>query len=94
MTRTLRGEPARPHAEGVRECVLCPVVLAFKRCEPLDARQCEVLRAYLRHRIWRRDWDFWSDGVDRLRVKIDLISSYANIVDWFCETLSEGVYPL
>lgn len=94
MTRTLRGETARPHAEGVRECVLCPVALAFKRCEPLDARQCAIMRAYLRHRIWLRDWDFWSEGVDRLRVEVDSLFCNAAIVDWFYEALHDGVCPL
>lgn len=82
------------HAESVRECVLCPVVLAFRRCEPLDARQCEIMRAYLRFRIWRRDWDFWSDTVERLRVEVETLSSNAAIVDWYYEALHDGVAPL
>ncbi len=94
MTRTLRGETARPHAESVRECVLCPAVLAFKRGEPLDARQCEIMRDYLRFRIWLRDWDSWSETVERLRVEVDALSSDAAIVDWYYEALYDGVSPL
>ena len=94
MTRTLRGGSSRRHAESVRECVLCPAVLAFKRCEPLDARQWEIVRDYLRFRIWLRDWDSWSETVERLRVEVDELSSNAAIVDWYYEALHDGVSPL
>ena len=76
------------------ECDLCPAVLAFKRCEPLDARQCEIMRDYFRFRIWHHEWDNWSDTVDRLRVAVEALSSNVDIVDWYYEALHDGVNPL
>lgn len=71
--------------------VLAPVVEAYLKGEPLDVRQCGILRSYFRQ--WMAG-PWFGPGVDDLRARIDTLGSRAAITDWLDRALVEGIDPL
>ena len=87
------GERGRP---GYWVCetsgVLRPVVEAYLRGDPLDGRQCAIMRAYLRQ--WVAGPWAPSGVLAKLRSECDGLTSREAIRAWLSLAVCEGIDPL
>ena len=71
---------------------LLPVVTAFLTGEPMTCEQVALQRAYFRQ--WIVTPGFVGPGVDKLRARIDGLTSRAALDAWWQDSIEEGVDPL
>ena len=81
------------YLELFRDRILAPVVLAFRRGDVLDARQCEIMRVFLRHWIGMPCWNCYGESVRHLRDDVDALHTHGAIQWWLSRVESWGIYP-
>jgi len=76
--------------------VLRPVVEAYIDCKALDARGIATMRAYLRQWINAPAWDMGepTEELRRLRARVELLQTQAEIAQWIWEAMEIGIDPL